>query len=72
MYGLLIIFLTYINHHGIMLDMETEILSPSTIKWTEADSDLIRALQAKSGIIGISDLVRNALRALAIKEDVTL
>ena len=50
------------------METEIEVVPPSTIRWTEADSDLIRVLQSKTGITSMSDLVRLGLRALAAKE----
>lgn len=41
------------------------------IRIDKADQDLIRALKLKLGVKSVSDLVRQALRALAAKEGVT-
>jgi Ribbon-helix-helix protein, copG family len=41
------------------------------VRLDKADRDLIRALKLKLGVKSVSDLVRQALRALATKEGVS-
>jgi hypothetical protein len=43
---------------------------PSTIRWSDADYKLIKALKAKLGILSAAELIRLALRTLAQKEGV--
>jgi hypothetical protein len=43
----------------------------TSIKFRPEDWKLIVALQKKMGVAGLSDLVRQALRALAAKEGVS-
>lgn len=43
-----------------------------TIRWNAEDRKLITALRKKLGVQSISDLMRQALRALAAKEGVTV
>jgi hypothetical protein len=51
-------------------DRMTKLGNQSCIRWTDADRRLILSLQRKSGIQSVSDLIRQALRALADKEAV--
>jgi hypothetical protein len=46
---------------------------PATVgvRFDKADHDLIQALKLKLGVKSLSDLLRQALRALAAKEGVT-
>jgi len=45
-------------------------IAPTTVRWTDSDSELLALLQEKTGIVSMSDLVRQAIRALAQKEGV--
>jgi Arc/MetJ-type ribon-helix-helix transcriptional regulator len=42
----------------------------TTVRFTEADLALLEALQAKTGIVSRSEILRRAIRALAEQEDV--
>lgn len=54
-----------------MAPKKKNLIPPSTIRWTESDSDLIVVLREKTGLKAMSELLRQALRALAAKEGVT-
>ena len=58
------------DHISMMATKET-LLPPATVRWTVADSDLIRLLQVRTGVESISDLIRLGLRALASKEGIS-
>jgi hypothetical protein len=51
--------------------MKDKLGNQSCIRWTVADRRLILSLQRKSGILSVSDLIRQALRALADKQGLT-
>ena len=48
----------------------TPTVSPSYVRWSADDSRIVLALQAKLGI-KVTELVKQAIRALAAKEGVT-
>jgi hypothetical protein len=44
---------------------------PTSIKFRPEDKKIITALQKKLGVVDVSNIVRQALRALAAKEGVS-
>jgi len=47
-----------------------EELRPTSVKFRPEDKKIIAALQKKMGVADVSNIVRQALRALAAKEGV--